>query len=178
MWFDYGEDCGQLRITCYWTQRKPRIYGSRSAKIPLSRIFYEWMTNGWRGYPSLSYRDYGNKTTYVGITMLNRQWRKPARDCILWGNVGKQTYLQRSASPYIVQKYANFSNMPPQCGAVCRRVPCRRVAVYAKKAPTVDIIGIKRTSLPTLEDRCNVATKRELERIMNDIKLPNQIFLT
>ena len=68
--------------------------------------------------------------------------------------------------------------MPPQCGAVCRRVPCRRVAVYAKKVPTVDIIGIKKTSLPTLEDRCNVATKRELERIMNDIKLPNQIFLT
>ena len=68
--------------------------------------------------------------------------------------------------------------MPPQCGAVCRRVPCRRVAVYAKQVPTVDIIGIKKTSLPTLEDRCNVATKRELERIMNDIKLPNQIFLT
>ena len=27
------------------------------------------------------------------------------------------------------------------------------------------------------EDRCNVATKRELERIVNDINHPNQIFL-
>ena len=35
-----------------------------------------------------------------------------------------------------------------------------------------------RTCLPTLEDRCNVATKRELERIGNDIKHSNQIFLT
>ena len=31
---------------------------------------------------------------------------------------------------------------------------------------------------PFLEDRCNVATKRELERIVNDITHPNQIFLT
>ena len=42
----------------------------------------------------------------------------------------------------------------------------------------LDIIGIPRTSLPTLEDRCNVATKRELERIVDDINHPNQIFLT
>ena len=42
----------------------------------------------------------------------------------------------------------------------------------------LDIIGIPRTSLPTLEDRCNLATKRELERIGNDIKHSNQIFLT
>ena len=42
----------------------------------------------------------------------------------------------------------------------------------------LDIIGIPRTSLPTLEDRCNLATKRELERIGNDIKHSKQIFLT
>ena len=44
----------------------------------------------------------------------------------------------------------------------------------------LDIIRIPRTSLPTLEDRCNVqcATKHELERIVNDINHPNQIFLT
>ena len=42
----------------------------------------------------------------------------------------------------------------------------------------VDIIGIPRTSLPNLEDRCKVATKRELKRIVNDINHPNQIFLT
>ena len=42
----------------------------------------------------------------------------------------------------------------------------------------LDIIGISRTSLPTLEDRCNSATKRELERIGNDIKHSYQIFLT
>ena len=42
----------------------------------------------------------------------------------------------------------------------------------------VDIIGIPRTSLPILEDRCNIATKRELERVVNYINYPNQIFLT
>ena len=42
----------------------------------------------------------------------------------------------------------------------------------------VDIIGIPRTFLPTLEDRGNVATKRELERIVNYISYPNQISLT
>ena len=42
----------------------------------------------------------------------------------------------------------------------------------------LDIIGIPRTSLPTLEDRCNIATKRELERIVKDITHPNQNVLT
>ena len=40
------------------------------------------------------------------------------------------------------------------------------------------IIAIPRTSRPTLEDRCNIAPKRELERIVNDINHPNRIFLT
>ena len=42
----------------------------------------------------------------------------------------------------------------------------------------LDIIGIPIASLPTLENRCNLATKRELERIGNDIKHSNQSFLT
>ena len=42
----------------------------------------------------------------------------------------------------------------------------------------LDIIGIPRTSLPNLEDRSKVATKRELKRTVNDINHPNQIFLT
>ena len=42
----------------------------------------------------------------------------------------------------------------------------------------LDIIGIPRTSLPTLEERRKVATKRELERIGNNKKHPNQIFTT
>ena len=42
----------------------------------------------------------------------------------------------------------------------------------------VDIIRIPRTFLPTLEDSCNVATKRKLVRIVNYIHHPNQIFLT
>ena len=42
----------------------------------------------------------------------------------------------------------------------------------------VDIIRIPRTSIPILEDRCNIATKRELERVVNYINHPNQIFLT
>ena len=40
------------------------------------------------------------------------------------------------------------------------------------------IIWIPRTFLPTLEDRCKVATKRELERVVNDINHPNPIFVT
>ena len=35
----------------------------------------------------------------------------------------------------------------------------------------VDIIGIPRTFLPMLEDKCNIATKRELERVVNQIYL-------
>ena len=42
----------------------------------------------------------------------------------------------------------------------------------------LDIIGIPRTSLPTLEERRKVATNRELERIWNDINHSNQIFTT
>ena len=43
----------------------------------------------------------------------------------------------------------------------------------------LDIIGIRpRTSLPTLEERRKVATKRELERIVNYEKETNHIFIT
>ena len=42
----------------------------------------------------------------------------------------------------------------------------------------LDIIGIPITSLPTLEDRCKVVKKRELERIVDNIDHSNQIFLT
>ena len=42
----------------------------------------------------------------------------------------------------------------------------------------LDIIGIPRTSLPTLEERRKVTTKRELERIVNNKNHPNQIFTT
>ena len=42
----------------------------------------------------------------------------------------------------------------------------------------LDIIRIPRTSLPTLEDRCNVAKKRELHRIVNGINHTNQVFVT
>ena len=42
----------------------------------------------------------------------------------------------------------------------------------------LDIIGIPETSLPMLEERRKVATKRELERIRNDKNHPNQIFIT
>ena len=46
------------------------------------------------------------------------------------GNVGKQTYLQTSASPYIVPKYAHFSNMRSQCGAVCRSTLQKSCILY------------------------------------------------
>ena len=42
----------------------------------------------------------------------------------------------------------------------------------------LDITRIPRTSPPTLEARCKVATKRELRRIVNDFNHPNQIFFT
>ena len=40
------------------------------------------------------------------------------------------------------------------------------------------IIGISRTSLPTLEQRRMEATKRELERTIEDINHPNQVFFS
>ena len=42
----------------------------------------------------------------------------------------------------------------------------------------LDIIGISRTSLPTLEQRRMEATKRELERTIEDINHPNQVFFS
>ena len=42
----------------------------------------------------------------------------------------------------------------------------------------LDIVGIQRTSFPTLEERRKVVTKRELERIVNNQNHPNQIFNT
>ena len=52
--------------------------------------------------------------------------------------------------PYIVPKYARFSNMPPQCGPVWRSTLQKSCSLYKTGAKT-DIIGIPRTSLPTLE---------------------------
>lgn len=40
------------------------------------------------------------------------------------------------------------------------------------------IIGMPRTFLPTIEQRCKVTTKHDLERVVNDVNQPNQIFLT
>ena len=42
----------------------------------------------------------------------------------------------------------------------------------------LDIIGISRTSLPTLEQRRMEATKRELERTIEDTSHPNQVFIS
>ena len=42
----------------------------------------------------------------------------------------------------------------------------------------LDIMGISRTSLPTLEQRRMEATKRELERTIEDINHPNQVFFS
>ena len=42
----------------------------------------------------------------------------------------------------------------------------------------LDIIGILRASLPTLEQRRMEATKRELERTIEDINHPNQVFFS
>ena len=40
-----------------------------------------------------------------------------------------------------------------------------------------DIIGIDRTTLPTLEERCKDSTKREIMRTINTVNHPNQIFV-
>ena len=67
--------------------------------------------------------------------------------------------------------------MRPQCGAVFR-LPCRRVAVYTNQVPryhrdTKNIPSNVRGQMQSIS-----TIKRELKRIVNDIKLPNQIFLT
>ena len=63
--------------------------------------------------------------------------------------------------------------MRPQCGAVCLTEELQSIQNWCP-----DIVGIPRTSLPTLEDRCKVATKCKLERIVNGINHPNQTFVT
>ena len=57
------------------------------------------------------------------------------------------------------------------------KVPCRRVTAYTKQVPRYHR-DTKNIPNPNLEDRCKVATKCELKRIVNDINHPNQIFLT
>ena len=42
---------------------------------------------------------------------------------------------------------------------------------------SLDIVGIPKMSFPSLKERRIEAIKREMERIVNDIKYPNQIFL-
>ena len=85
------------------------------------------------------------------------------RDC------RKQSYLQRSVSQYIVPRYAHFLNN--YTSPVWGGLPMKYLAEELQSIQNryLDIIRIPRTSLPTLEDRCKVASKREWERIVNDI---------
>ena len=48
--------------------------------------------------------------------------------------------------------------------------------LYSIQNRCLDIIGVSRASLPTLEQRRMEATKRELERTIEDINYPNQVF--
>ena len=43
---------------------------------------------------------------------------------------------------------------------------------------SLDIIGIPRTTLATLEERRKEATKCEVEKILNDREHPNRIFIS
>ena len=70
--------------------------------------------------------------------------------------------------PLLEYASPQWGGLPKYLGEGLRSIQNRRL----------NIIGIPRTSLPTPEDKCNVATKRQLERIMNDINHPNQIFFT
>ena len=67
--------------------------------------------------------------------------------------------------------------MRPQCGAVFR-LPCRRVAVYTNQVPRYhrDTMNIPSNVRGQMQSEISTI-KRELKRILNDIKLPNQIFL-
>ena len=56
--------------------------------------------------------------------------KKASNRLYFWRNVGKQTYLQRPASPYIVPKYAHFSHLPPQRRAVCRSTLQKSCSLY------------------------------------------------
>ena len=82
--------------------------------------------------------------------------------------------MQNLGGRYIVPKYARFSNMPPQCRAVCRSTLQKSCSLYK----TVAQISSGYQEHPfQRQNRCNVAIKRESERIVNDINQPNQIFL-
>ena len=116
------------------------------------------------------------------------------QDNLCWNYHVEQTAKKASKRLYFLRE-CKKANLPTEIGITIYCTKIRPLLGYASPVwgglpkhlaeelqsiqnRCLDIIGIPRTSLPTLEDRCNVAIKRELERIVNDINHPNQIFLT
>ena len=76
----------------------------------------------------------------------------------------------------IVPKFAHSLNMRHKSGVVYHSFLADDLQSIQNSC--LDIIGISRASLPKLEQRRMEATKRELERTIEDINHPNQVFFS
>ena len=76
-------------------------------------------------------------------------------------------YLKYICNPTYRDRHHNILYKIRHFWAVCRCTLQKSLQSIQNRC--LDIIEIPRTSLPALEDRCKVATKREVERIVNDI---------
>ena len=86
-----------------------------------------------------------------------------------WRNVGKQigiTIYCTKICPLLEYASPVWGGLPKYLAEELQSIQNR----------CLDIVGIPRTSFPTLEGRCKVAAKRELERIVNYINHSNQYF--
>lgn len=108
--------------------------------------------------------------------------RKPARDYIIYVNVGKQGFLRRLALQSIVPKFPNPWTCVTSLGWSAT-VFGRRLTVHTKQVSRYNRyienispnVGAETNgSLPTKQN----ATKRELERTIEDINHPNQVFFS
>ena len=127
----------------------------------------------------------------VSIFKLLGVWQQ---DNLCWNYHVEQTVKKASQRLYFLRE-CRKANLPTEIGITIYCTKTRPLLEYASplwgglpkyfaeelqsiQNKCLDIIGIPRTSLPMPEDRCNVATKRKLERIVNNISHPNEIFLT
>ena len=71
-----------------------------------------------------------------------------------------------------------FAEAPWRRVAVCTKQVSRYQELQSVQNRCLDILEVPGTSLSTLNEKCKEATKQELERILNDINHPDQIFHT
>ena len=103
--------------------------------------------------------------------MSNRQSRKPVRDYIIYANVSSEIGIKVYCTKIrLLLEYAS-----PVWGGLPKYMA---VDLQHMRNRSLDISGIPRDTLPTLEKRREDATKREARRILNDNEHPNRIFVT